>query len=154
MVNSLSLSISYDDKLTFSYIYIYMHIPHNKHTHAQSLYDKIDSIARTLETSEEAWSIRVNQLTSLQKIIVAYRNRPSVWSADILIRLSDPLASQIRDLRSTIVREVSRRRHFKIQHTNNLTQKQNNSHVNLYNCLLLIYVNISYHLRKSCFLFF
>ena len=52
----------------------------------------------------------MGELNSLQKLILTYRNRPSIWTTDILLRLSDPLASQIRDLRSTIVREVRRRR--------------------------------------------
>ena len=52
----------------------------------------------------------MGELNSLQKLILTYRNRPSIWTTDILLRLSDPMASQIRDLRSTIVREVRRRR--------------------------------------------
>ena len=85
---------------------------HNSKTQTiqQGLHEKIEKIARTIESSEEAWSIRLGELNSLQKLILTYRNRPSVWTTDILLRLSDPLASQIRDLRSTIVREVRRRR--------------------------------------------
>ena len=54
----------------------------------------------------------MGELNSLQKLILTYRNRPSIWTTDILLRLSDPMASQIRDLRSTIVRVVRRRRFF------------------------------------------
>ena len=127
----------------------------SKNTHAhnkQSLHEKIETIARGIESNEEAWSIRLSQLTSLQKLILTYRNRPSMWTNDILIRLGDPLSSQIRDLRSTIVREV--RVVVVVVFSYSDANLNNNSHANQYNYSQLILVNILSHSQRYYFLFF
>eukprot|EP00939_MAST-03C_sp_MAST-3C-sp1_P001449 g1449.t1 len=73
---------------------------------ASRLSDKVEGICRNIEANENSWSVRLNELVTLQKLISSTKRNPHVWTIQILQRLSKPLASQIQDLRSSIVREA------------------------------------------------
>ena len=73
---------------------------------ASRLVDKVEGICRNIEANENSWSVRLNELMTLQKLISSTKRNPYVWTTQILQRLDKPLASQIQDLRSSIVREA------------------------------------------------
>lgn len=70
------------------------------------LSDKVEGICRNIEANDNSWSVRLNELMTLQKLVASTKRNPDVWKVNILQRLSKPLASQVQDLRSSIVREA------------------------------------------------
>jgi hypothetical protein len=64
----------------------------------------IQTVLRDLNSKD--WSVRFRSLEKLQELVAAHADDPTVWTREILVALHKPLLVQLKDLRSSIVREV------------------------------------------------
>lgn len=70
---------------------------------------EIATIMRDLSSKD--WNIRFRSLQKLQVIVAEHGDDNSAWTRDILVALHKPLMAQLKDLRSSIVREVCEYNH-------------------------------------------
>lgn len=58
------------------------------------------------ELSSKDWNVRFRSLEKLQVLVQDSADNTGVWTKEVLISLHKPLINQLKDLRSSIVREV------------------------------------------------
>ena len=72
---------------------------------SSALESEIQGVLKQLGSKD--WGVRSRALERIQIVVEEYANEPSVWTKDILVSLHNPFILQLKDLRSSIVREVS-----------------------------------------------
>ena len=64
----------------------------------------IQSVLKDLSSKD--WNVRFRSLEKLQVLVQDNVDNTGVWTKEVLISLHKPLMTQLKDLRSSIVREV------------------------------------------------